>query len=63
MDMLVKSKKAIAQILEICNLKYAGEVKKDPEREIKFLYSKFSPVADCIERKQKTLLKDVITLV
>lgn len=41
-------------LLEVLNAKFAGELKKlgdvsaGADKEIKFLYSKFSPVADCI---------------
>jgi hypothetical protein len=60
---LLQAKKAILTILEVLNAKYAAELKKDPEREAKFLYSKFSPVADCIKIEEKTLLKDILKLV
>lgn len=31
------------------NMKYGAEAKKDPEKEVKFMYSKYSMVAECID--------------
>lgn len=63
LECIKQGKKAIASILEVLNLKFTSEVKKDPEREAKFLYSKFSPFADNINQKRKVLLKDILSLV
>lgn len=41
-EKLVQAKKAVTVILEVLNAKFAGELKKDQEKEVKFLYSKFS---------------------
>ena len=49
-------------LFEVLNAKYAGELKKDLEKEIHFCYSKFSPFADCI-RDDKILLRDMLNLV
>jgi len=37
-----KAKLAIINMFEVLNAKFAGELKKDVDKEIKFLYSKFS---------------------
>ena len=42
LEKLNLAKKAITVILEVLNAKFAGELKKDLEKEVKFLYSKFS---------------------
>ena len=42
LEKLKDAKKALITILEVFNAKYAGELKKDNEKEIKFIYSKFS---------------------
>jgi hypothetical protein len=47
----------------VLNLKYASEYKKDPEKEVKFLYSKFSLAADCINQQRKTTSKEILSLV
>lgn len=48
MDKLNQAKKAVTVILEVINAKYAGELKKDVDKEIKYMYSKFSMPANCI---------------
>jgi hypothetical protein len=45
------------------NAKFAGELKKDLEKEVKFLYSKFSQLANCIKQDRKVLLRDMLSLV
>lgn len=49
-ECIKQGKKAIATILEVLNLKFTSELKKNPESEAKFLYSKFSPAADYINQ-------------
>ena len=61
-DKILQAKKSAASILEILNSKYAGEVKKDAERTVQFVYSKFSPVESCL-KKDKVLMKDMLILV
>ena len=68
-EKLNQSKKAFMQLLEVLNAKFAGELKKvgdsaaGADKEIKFLYSKFSPVADCIRQSDKVSLRDMLSLV
>jgi len=50
-------------IFEVLSARYAGELKKDADKDIKFMYSKFSPLADCIKTKDKVLLKEILSLV
>lgn len=45
------------------NAKFAAELKKDENKEAKFLYSKFSPVADLIRQTEKVPLKEMLKLV
>jgi hypothetical protein len=42
LEKLKDAKKALIVILEVFNAKYVGELKKDNDKEIKFIYSKFS---------------------
>ncbi len=56
-------KQAILSLFMSYNQKYAVEVKKDGEKEAKFIYSKFSPYDDCIDKKRKVYLKEVLSLV
>ena len=49
-------------LLDVLNAKFAGELKKDLEKSMIFIYSKFSPVESCL-RKEKVLLKDMLSLV
>ena len=49
-------------LLEVLNSKFAGELKKDFEKQVTFMYSKFSPVESCL-RRDKVLLKDMVALV
>jgi hypothetical protein len=53
----------VLTIFEVLNARYAGELKKDNDKDIKFLYSKFSPLADCIKQKEKIFLKDILSIV
>ena len=48
-EKLREAKKALIVLLEVFNVKYVGELKKDNDRDIKFIYSKFSQIADCIK--------------
>lgn len=48
-EKLLESKQAVMQVLESKNQKYIGDVKKNPTKECKFLYSMFSPIANCIK--------------
>ncbi len=63
MEKLAQGKRAILTIFEVLNARYAGELKKDIDKDIKFLYSKFSPLADCITQKDKIYLKDILSIV
>ena len=63
LEKLKDAKKALITILEVFNAKYAGELKKDNEKEIKFIYSKFSQIAECIKQDRKVLLRDMLSLV
>lgn len=38
-----EAKEAFRGLLEILNAKYAAELRKDPNKDAEFLYSKFSP--------------------
>jgi hypothetical protein len=58
----VQAKRSFSQLLEILNSKYAGEVKKDSERTIQFVYSKYSPVEACL-KKDRVLMRDMLSLV
>lgn len=49
-------------LLDVLNAKFAGELKKDTEKQVQFIYSKFSPVESCL-RKEKVLLRDMLALV
>ena len=62
LEKLTQAKRHFLSLFEVLNAKFAGELKKDLDKEVKFLYSKFSPVADCI-RQEKILLKDMLNLV
>lgn len=61
-DKTNQAKAAFMTLLEIMNTKFAAEVKRDSEKQVSFIYSKFSPVADCL-RKDKVLLRDILSLV
>ena len=50
------------QLLDVLNAKYAGEIQKDPSKQVTFMYSKFSPVEACLQ-KTKVNLKDMLSLV
>lgn len=45
------------------NAKHSGEIKKDQDKETKFMYTKFSPIADCIKQDRKVSLRDMLSLV
>jgi len=49
-------------LLEVLNSKFAGELKKDSDKQVQFVYSKFSQVEMCL-RKDKVSLKDMVSLV
>lgn len=49
-------------LLDVLNAKYAGELKKNLEMQVTFMYSKFSPLENCIS-KNKVSLKDMLSLV
>lgn len=49
--------------MEVLNAKYAVEIKKDQEKKARFLYSKFSPVAECIKDGEDINLKEILKLV
>jgi hypothetical protein len=49
-------------LLEVLNQKFAGELKKESEKQVQFVYSKFSPVESCI-KKEKVALRDMLSLV
>lgn len=44
------------------NQKFANDLKKDSEKQMTFVYSKFSPVDNCL-KKEKVLLRDMVSLV
>ena len=61
-DKIIQAKRAFMSLLDALNAKFAGELKKDQEKMVTFLYSKFSPVESCL-KKEKVLLKDMLGLV
>jgi len=62
-DKLKQGKKAVIVIFEGLNARYTGEFKKDSEKEVKFLYSKFSPLADGINQEEKVQIRDILSLI
>lgn len=50
-------------LLESWNYKSVPELQKDPDREAKFLYSKFSPYSDCIRTDTKFRLSEIVQIV
>jgi hypothetical protein len=58
-----EGKKAILTILETLNAKYISDLKKEPNKEAKFIYSKFSNNAECIRQDDRVPLKDILSLV
>ena len=60
-----ESKLIIAQILEHKNRTFIPDLKKNPNKTIKFQYSKFSPFYELIKKDISggTLLKDVVTFI
>ena len=49
-------------LMEILNQKFTGELKKESDKQVQFMYSKFSPVEACL-KKEKVSLKDMVSLV
>jgi hypothetical protein len=63
---IIESKKIVAQILEHKNQKFTAELKKNPNKIVKFQYSNFSPFSNFIKKEQKengVLLKDVVSFI
>ena len=58
-----EAKDAIKGLLEILNAKYAAELRKDPNKDAEFLYSKFSPFQMCIRTEERFKLRDILALV
>lgn len=50
---------AIRVVLEQCNSKYVDELRKDPNKEVEFMVSEFSPVASKI-RRDKVKLREIV---
>jgi len=40
-----------------------AELRKDPNKDAEFLYSKFSPFVTCIRTEEKFKLRDILSLV
>jgi hypothetical protein len=49
-------------LLDMLNAKHTAELKKEPEKQMQFMYSMFSPIEPCIA-KTKVALKDILSLV
>jgi|LauGreDrversion4_2_1035121.scaffolds.fasta_scaffold67438_3 hypothetical protein len=49
-------------LLDMLNAKFTAELKKDAEKQITFMYSKFSQLEACIPRT-KVYLKDILSIV
>lgn len=60
MEKIKEAKKEFTTLFEALNLKYISEAKKDPEKEAKFLYSKYSLVSDYIDKTKIVTNKDVL---
>ena len=61
MDKIAEAKKYFMTLLDMLNAKFTAEMKKDSEKQITFMYSKFSQIEGCISRS-KVLLKDILAI-
>ena len=62
MNKIREAKKYFMSLLDVLNAKFAGEVKKEAEKQVTFMYSKFSPLEACIP-KTKVYLKEMLGIV
>ena len=62
---IIESKKVVAQILEHKNQKFTSDLRKNPNKKVKFQYSKFSPFSSLIkqEKSGEVLVKDVVAFI
>ena len=57
-----EAKKYFLNLLDMLNARFSAELKKEPEKQVQFMYSKFSPIDSCISQN-KVALKDIHLIV
>jgi hypothetical protein len=62
MDKINEAKRYFMALLDMLNAKFTAELKKEPERQVQFMSSMFSPIEACISRT-KVALKDILSVV